>query len=132
MMLFLESSGRQRRLALLAGVMIIASSLLLMVGTTFAWFTDHVTNEGNIIKAADVFTPANVVPNALPEASDLPAPLEAQLGEEVPEPDLSQGYDPTDETLQPQDENLEAGSNPPGNTSTPVPDAAESPPAADR
>lgn len=132
-MLPLEQVTQHRRLVLVACVLMITASFLLLAGTTHAWFTDRITNEGNSIKAAEQFASANIVLSELPEASDLPGPLEGELDEEAPEVVPPQVEIPAEgETPPPaESEQLESsGEVPPANESTSNPDAAESPPAA--
>lgn len=44
---------RKAQLALAASALLLALSVLLMAGTTYAWLSDSVVNRGNIIRCPD-------------------------------------------------------------------------------
>ena len=48
------TSSKNTKRALLASVLSIALCCAMLIGTTFAWFTDSVTNTGNRIQAGNL------------------------------------------------------------------------------
>lgn len=47
-------SQKSTKRALATSALSLAVSLALLAGTTFAWFTDSVTNTGNVIQAGNL------------------------------------------------------------------------------
>ena len=50
------TSSKNTKRALLASVLSVALCCAMLIGSTFAWFTDSVTNTGNRIQAGNLLT----------------------------------------------------------------------------
>lgn len=108
------AAPRGLRLALAASALLLAASALVATGTTRAWLTDAVVNEGNAVRYVE---PAVAPPEEAPEpaegagarddpadAAPLPADDAAQgeasdAGESPPAP-AGQGADPVPEDVE--------------------------------
>ena len=67
------STARRLCLMLATSAVLLLVSVALMVGTTCAWFSDSVVNEGNAIRAAETFkTP---LPASASDAADEEGPV---------------------------------------------------------
>lgn len=88
---------KTRKSLLFSGLALMMSALLL-AGTTFAWFTDSVTNKGNTIQAGNLavtfqyrdLNDANASWQAVPDAADEAGAL---FTDQLWEPGYSYGYD---------------------------------------
>lgn len=109
---------RGLRLALAASVLLLAASALVATGTTHAWLTDAVVNEGNVVRYVEpAVAPPEEAPEpaegaAVPDAPDdapadvAPLPAddaaegEASDAEESPPAPAGQGADPVPENVE--------------------------------
>ena len=105
---------RGLRLALAASVLLLAASALVATGTTHAWLTDAVVNEGNVVRYVEpaVAPPEEAtesaegaaVPDAPADIAPLPADDaaegEASDAEESPPAPAGQGADPVPENVE--------------------------------
>lgn len=116
---------RGLRLALAASALLLAASALVATGTTRAWLTDAVVNEGNVVRyvepaVAPLEEPPEqaegaAVPDASVDAPDAAAPLPADDAAE-------------DGAQDAQDDPSDAGESPPapaGQGADPVPKSVE-------
>ncbi len=93
-----KATMRSAALSLAASALLFAASLSLLVGASFAWFTDTVANTHNVIRASDEFSSGSNDSKQVLEQDDPHAPASVEDG------GASELGVPTDDVDTPPDE----------------------------